>query len=761
MNDGTFGVTGDCPPLEAELVEKLESHHFDSVRMLQWRNRFLDFTSIETLKASLREAPDQARLARARSAEDELALETVSRDEEIAAIAAQPGGVEKLWDVCQIPDYCKISHQNHAELVANIYKSLTSEAEVIPEDWLSEQVAFSDRVDGDIDTLSARLAHIRTWTYVSNRTDWLKDPAHWQGRTRDVEDRLSDALHERLTQRFVDERTSALMRGMRDKTELSAEIGEDGALEVENHSVGRLLGFRFQIEGQADGVHARALRGAAAQVLSRELALRVRRVVAAKSDTFVLDRCGTVLWRNEPIGELEAGEDPLRPLINVLCDEHLAAPDRDKIKHRLESFVTEAIEDKLQPLIAASTATDIDGMAKGIGFQLRENFGVLRREDVANEIKNLEQGARAQLRKHGVRFGAFNIYFPQLLKPAAAHLTAVLWALKNGATEKLDRHALPALPRAGLTSVATDPSVPASYYRANGYHVCGPRVLRIDILERLADFIRPLVAWRAKPDAPEMTPPPGSSGDGGFIATADMMSILGCSAEDLGATLKALGFEPHERAKAPPEAAVAEVSPAPAEASPGLAATETEASSAANGAQPKSEGQQQAAEPKVSSSYKQAGQDTSPTDACDADSTGTEAETAKSEVEPREIVWRPVRRHRPRYRRPDRAGDVSTDGQPVKKGASTDQPQNTRGERNQKGSGPKKDHRHGDKSGNKGRQLAGRGDRKPRGKPAHRKQGPKVHQSKPPKSEQGAASSPFAALSDLKDALEKGGKQRS
>ncbi len=759
MNDGTFGVTGDCQPLEADLVEKLETHHFDGIRMLQWRNRFLDFTSVAKLKDSLRKAPDQARLARARSAEDELALEAVSRDDEVAAIAGQPGAVEKLWDVCQIPDYRKISHQNHAELVADIYKSITSEAEVIPEDWLSEQVAFSDRVDGDIDTLSTRLAHIRTWTYVANRSDWLKDPMHWQGKTRDVEDRLSDALHERLTQRFVDERTSALMRGMREKTELSAEIGEDGALEVENHSVGRLLGFRFQLESQADGVHARALRGAAAQVLSRELAMRVRRVVAAKSDAFVLDQSGTILWRNEPIGELEAGEDPLSPAINVLCDEHLAAPDRDKVKERLESYLTETLEEKLQPLIAASTAADVEGMAKGIGFQLRENFGVLRREDVADEVKSLDQAARAQLRKHGVRFGAFNIYFPQLLKPAAAHLTSVLWALKNSASEKLDRRSLPALPRAGLTSVTTNPSVPVSYYRANGYHACGPRVLRIDILERLADFIRPLVAWRAKPDAPEMTPPQGSSGDGGFIATADMMSILGCSAEDLGATLKALGFEPHERAKAQSIEAAIKTPPSIAETSPSLETSDTSVSPvAANGADPEKSEAVQAADPQNSEVDKEGGEDKSVTDASEPGSTQTE--TAKSDVDATEIVWRPARRHRPRHRRPVRAGGASIENQSSKEGASEDKPQqkHKREGRGHKGDKSNRDHRLSDKSG----QHAGRGDRKHRGKPSsHSKQGPKVHQSKPPKSEQGAASSPFAALSDLKDALEKSDKQRS
>ncbi len=753
MNDGTFGVTGDCPTLEAGLVEKLETHHFDSVRMLQWRNRNLDFSSVSKLKESLRETPDLPRLSRARSSEDELALEAVSRDEEIAALATQPGAVEKLWDVCQLPDYRKISNQNHAELVADIYKAITSEAEVIPEDWLSEQVALSDRVDGDIDTLSTRVAHIRTWTYVANRSNWLKDPVHWQGKTRDVEDRLSDALHERLTQRFVDERTSALMRGMREKTELSAEIGEDGSLEVENHSVGRLQGFRFQLEGQADGVHARALRGAAAQVLSRELAMRVRRVVAAKSDAFTLDQSGTIHWRNEPIGELEAGEDPLRPAVSVLCDEHLAVPDREKVKERLENFMTETIEDKLQPLIAASTATDIEGMAKGIGFQLRENFGVLRREHVASEIKNLDQASRAQLRKHGVRFGAFNIYFPQLLKPAPAHLTSVLWALKNSAEETLDRRKLPTLPRAGLTSVATDPAVPVAYYRSSGYHVCGPRVLRIDILERLADFIRPLVAWRAKPDAAELTPPAGSSGDGGFVATADMMSILGCSADDLGATLKALGFESHERVKTQPSTTSAETVAVDVDASLPTKPSEGSAARPSNveGSEPETKDAVQTPSSEAVEAEASSGQ------ASESDATTTESAKSDDADTETETVWRPARRQRPRSRRPHHASKASNENSATKATRSGDQHQKSNGK--QDGEGRKRGKPSGDRrQGDKASSHAGRGDKKHRGKPQHRKHGPKVHQSKPPKSEQSVESSPFAALSDLKDALEKGGK---
>ena len=184
---------------------------------------------------------------------------------------------------------------------------------------------------------------------------------------------------------------------------------------------------------------------------------------------------------------------------------------------------------------------------------MKEGFGVLKRDTVADEINALDQTSRASLRKYGLRFGAFNIYFPLLIKPAAAELAAMLFALKNAGKNGMDLERLPDLPRPGLTSVATDAAVPEAYYRANGFHLCGPRAVRLDILERLADLIRPLLAWRQSPDSPSL-PPKGATGDGGFRTTEEMMSILGCSSEELANVLKALGFKlerrPVERAKA-------------------------------------------------------------------------------------------------------------------------------------------------------------------------------------------------------------------
>jgi ATP-dependent RNA helicase SUPV3L1/SUV3 len=582
MNDGTFGVTGSSEPFDADTIERLETHNFESVRVLQWRNRNLDFSSLEALKSSLRETPHIKHLARARASDDVVALEAVSSgDKDVARAAIAPAAVARLWEVCQIPDYRKISGQNHAELVGTIYKFLMSPEERIPEDWFAKQVAFADRTDGDIDTLANRIAHIRTWTFVSNRADWLKDPPHWQARTREIEDKLSDALHECLTQRFVDLRTSALMKGMRDKDELHAEIAEDGAINVENHYVGRLRGFRFSADaGGGEGIHGKATRTAAAQVLARELSMRARRVAAAQPDAFQLTQRGLITWKGQEIAQLEASDDPLKPSLGVLADEHLSAPDREKVQARLDRWVAQTIADKLKPLVEIGNAEDISGLARGIAFRLRENLGILRRETIGEEIKALDQTARAQLRKYGVRFGAFNIYFPTLLKPAAAELALTLWSLKNAGACGVSLEAMPGAPRAGLTSFAPAPAAPEAFYRAYGYHVCGPRAVRIDMLERLADHIRPLLAWRSQVEG--VLAPKGATGDGGFTATPDMMSLLGCSPEELDGVLKALGFRVERRpikkaveVPATTEAAQLPAAEAPADAPAHEPATET------------------------------------------------------------------------------------------------------------------------------------------------------------------------------------------
>ena len=564
--DGTFGTTGRCPPFEPELVQALEAHSFDGVKVLQWRNTDLNFSSAEALRESLDVVPTEPGLTRSPLAEDQRVLELALRDEDVRNRAKGKAAVSKLWDACLMPDYRKISPASHADLVTTIFGFLTGRSGRIPSDWIASQVAFADRTDGDIDTLSNRIAHIRTWTFAANRPDWVDDPVHWEAETRRVEDKLSDALHERLTQRFVDRRTSVLMRRLRENTMLEAEITRTGDVTVEGQHVGRLDGFRFTPDPSAgDGEAGRALRAAASKALGGEIDARAEKLNASGDDAFILSNDGTIRWHGDAVAKLVGGDKVLSPRVRILADEHLTGTPRDQVQARLDLWVHAQIEKLLGPVTALERSEELTGLARGVAFQLAEALGVIERSKIAEEVKQLDQEARAALRKLGVRFGAYHIYLPATLKPAPRALALQLYMLKADKLEAKGLSELPALAASGRTSIAVDTEIDKELYRFVGFRALGPRAVRVDILERLADLIRPALAWRPGSATPE---PAGHFPGGGFTATVGMTSLVGCSGDDFASILKGLGYRSDKRPAPLPkvEAAPAAIAPAPLQA---------------------------------------------------------------------------------------------------------------------------------------------------------------------------------------------------
>jgi len=706
MNDGTFGVTGECDPFDADLVAKLEDHDFDPVKILQWRNPELDFSTLEALQNSLNQIPASPRLHRTRENDDVAVLERLAGDHEIIDLTTTPECVARLWDACQVPDYRKISAASHAELVASLYRFLISDNGLIPEDWIEKQVRQAASTEGDIDTLANRISLIRTWTFVSNRQGWLADPEHWQARTREIEDTLSDALHQQLAQRFVDRRTSVLMKRLHDKSALDAEIEDDGKIFVENHYVGQLDGFRFTPDTHAAGAQGKAARHAASKVLAQELARRADRLANAKPETLALTRHGAITWNGEDVARLEGGEDGLKPAIQLLADENMNAPDRDKVIARLRTWTDHHIAQRIKPLVDLAGANDVDGIARGIAFRLVENFGALKREVVAEEVRGLDQTARAGLRKYGVRFGAYNIFFPALMKPDAAELLLLLWGLKHGGEAGLDPYALPEMPRPGLTSVTADMGLPDGFYRACGFHVCGGRAVRIDILERLGDQIRPLVSW--KPNGENTEPPAGALGGGAFKVQPDMLAILGCSQEELNGVLKALGYRLERRPVTPQP--MADPSSSIAQATQDAAAEQANAPVGPDGEAAPNE---------------------------DAAAEGASAEAEASEPVYEEI-WRPRRRpeRRKQPRQQDRAAATQKQGAP-RKAHTSDGEQPRRADPAQAKRGPKKKRAASGKA--QAKPAAGNGKKQPAVDP----------------------DSPFAALKGLKEKMERDMQERT
>ncbi|MBU6465010.1 MAG: helicase, partial [Proteobacteria bacterium] len=581
--NGTFGTTGRCAPFEPELVNALQNHSFESVRTLQWRNSKLDFSSLGALQVSLALSPVHETLTRAPIAEDLRVLDHAARDAEVREMAVGAAAIERLWDACQIPDYRKIAPAAHAELVTTLFGFLMKRGR-IPDAWFAAQVDQADNVTGDIDTLSGRIAQIRTWTFAANRPDWLADPEHWQGITREVENKLSDALHERLTERFVDRRTSVLMRRLRENTVLSTEIGKTGEVIVEGHVIGRLDGFTFAPDAAEAGSDAKALQATALKALAGEIDSRAEKLAAAPDDQFVLASDGTIRWTGDAVAKLVPAEDALHPRIRIIADDRLGGAPREGVQTRLDLWLKTHIEKLLGPLFDLGKAEDITGIARGIAFQLIESLGVLERAKIAAEMKDLDQPSRASLRKYGVRFGAYHIYIPSLLKPAARALASLLWAQKQDDVDLQVLSGAQHLAGSGRTSFPVDKALPRDAYRVLGYKQCGERAVRVDILERLADLIRPALAWRETSPGEK---PAGAFDGRGFVVTQAMTSLTGSAGEGFASVLRALGYRMDRRPPLPPKPAVVEVAPVEttsAEAAPPCEVVATEEAATAGAA---------------------------------------------------------------------------------------------------------------------------------------------------------------------------------
>ena len=522
LENGSFGVTGEARPFDPEVIEAIETHQFQPIRKLHWRNHALEFGSVDRLIRSLEAPTDNDWLTRARDADDVLALKALKDLPEVIDRLISPKRVQLLWDVCRIPDFRGASETEHVSLLARIFDFLCGRGlggGKVPSDWLKKAVERIDKPVGDIDTLSKRLAYIRTWTYVAQRKGWVEDESHWKDETRAVEDRLSDALHLALTQRFVDRRTSVLMRRLKQKETLVAEVNDKGEVTVEGEFVGRLEGFRFRQDASASGDEARTLQQAAYQALKPEFHLRADRFYNAPDTEMDFTEQGGLMWGTHAVGKLVKGAEPTRPTVEAFVDEDAGEEVAEKVRRRLQHFIDRKVAAQFEPLLAMGRDEALLGLAKGFAFRMSEAMGVISRDAVAAEVKELDQEARGALRKHGIRFGQYTVFLPALLKPAPTRLRLVLWSLWNGLQE------FPESPPPGLVTIPNIAEVPKMHYTLAGYHPAGHRAIRIDMLERLADILRQ------------------KDSRAGFEATPDMLSITGMTLEQFTDLMGGLGYK--------------------------------------------------------------------------------------------------------------------------------------------------------------------------------------------------------------------------
>ena len=477
MKDGTFGTTTECPPIPDDVVNAVEAHTFDSLEMLCWRNSDLDFSSLGGLIDSLTAPPPRTGLIRGNEASDLETLTMLSRDVEIRRLATGRRRVRLLWEACQIPDFRKLADDTHARLCARVFGHVATDT-TLPTDWLSAQIAGLDRAEGDIDTLMQRLSGVRVWSYIAARSDWVTDSTHWQARARQVEDKLSDALHESLTSRFVDRRSAHLMRRLdeADGKELLSAVTRRGEVVVEGHSVGHVEGFGFIPDPRAVGDEKKLVLRAARRALRAEMPRRVSELESAADDVFHLTVDHRLIWDATAVARLTRGTSPLRPRVQVMDSEFLDGAERERVRVRLQLWLDGQIRTDLAPLFAAEALAQDDAVLRGPLHRLTEALGLIPGLDA----ETLGPDLRPRLRAIGVRAGRFALFMPALMKPRPAAMRVRLWALYRGMPT-------PVLPNVALVSVPLHQAAwPAGFAAMAGWVDVGPVLLRLDIAEKVA-----------------------------------------------------------------------------------------------------------------------------------------------------------------------------------------------------------------------------------------------------------------------------------
>lgn len=511
VKDGTFGPTEELGDFDPRLVASLEAHRFPPLASIYWRSADLDFGSKAALLESLARRSPRPELVPSRPADDHRAFEALARNPEVAALLRRADDVRLLWEVAQVPDFQAVLTDAHTHLLHEVFAHLAGPASRLPEDWVEPQVRRLDRTEGDIDVLLSRIAAIRTWTYISHRAGWLGDPGHWQERTRGIEDRLSDTLHERLTAQFVDRRATVIAR--HEPSALLVEVDEGDDVLVQGLLAGRLEGFRFRPEPSLRD-EARGLLAAANRGLRAAARDRVRACEDAPDAAFSLSPEGHLLWRGAFVGQLGPSDSSLTPLVEPLASDLLGPPLREAVRRRLQAFLDAEMRRCLGPLLGLREAP-LTGVARGLAFALVEGLGSVSRPIVADQVQALGPESRRELSRLGVTLGRHTVYLNALLRPDAMRLRVALAVARYGRPEGPLPDASPSLP---TVETAT------AFHAACGYEPVGPRLVRVDVLDRFAAEARRL------------------KGGGPFRPDPASARRLGCPPEEVAGVLRALGY---------------------------------------------------------------------------------------------------------------------------------------------------------------------------------------------------------------------------
>jgi ATP-dependent RNA helicase SUPV3L1/SUV3 len=518
INDGTFGITGDCKQLSSNEIEKLENHELNKINTLFWRNPEISFDSTDSLVRSLEKKTDNEFLKRIYECEDEKVLKYLLNEKNDIKTESSKGLVKILWECCQIPDFSKKAYGNHIEIVKKVYEFLSSKLGKVTNDYMKKQLQHLDRYDGNIDTLANRISHVRTWSYVANKKNWTSNPDYWIERTKYMEDKLSDKLHEELTKSFVDRRISILSRSLKQDITLATEITDKNKVIIDGQYIGCLNGMRLELELKGSlKTDIKSLKKAARQAIAPELMRRVNEII--KSNIFILESDHKIYWMDHPIAYLSKGKDYLSPKLELLVDEAIDIESKEKLRIYLEKKLFEVISTELSDLVNLSKANFKNNYVRALCYQLFENNGVIKRESVNQMIKNISKDDRPSLRKAGIKIGRYNIFLPRMLKPSAVDLRVKLWKLYFPEDKKY------IIPRSGLNFLNKEHKDNSKFLLICGFENFDKFYIRVDILERF--FLKIIENTK----------------NGEFKIDSNMMNLIGCSKVDFFKLLELMEYK--------------------------------------------------------------------------------------------------------------------------------------------------------------------------------------------------------------------------
>ena len=525
LNDGNFGITGDCKDITAEDVDLIENHKFEEIKVLFWRNSNLNFSNSTSLIKSLDEKPNKGWLRKIHECEDEKVLKYFLKDMKSHNINNDNKSLKLLWECCQIPDFVKKTYGNHLEVVSKVFYFLNKKEGKITNDYMRLQLMKLDKLEGNVDSLSNRIANVRTWSYVSNKINWVENQNYWIEKTKLLEDRLSDRLHEELTKTFIDKRASVLARGLKQDMEFKTEIMEDDKVIINEQFIGSLKGLRFEMDLKVGALETdiKSLKKTARQTVGPELKKRIQSII----DTGLIEikEDFKIYWRNFPVAKLEAGKDYLNPEFFLIVDDILEKHDKQKLSNFIEKWIKEKINFVLKSLFDLKNLKESNSSIKALAYQLYENNGVIKRENVTDYLKNLEQEERKILRDLGVKFGRYHVFLFKLLKPEAVSLRILLW--KNFHQKYFNLNP----PTFGLNFLDDKNIKNKNFMLLCGFENFENYFIRIDILERLFVLI-----INANPDK-----------DKEIKLIPEMMNLIGCNKEKFKKLIEKMNYKTYEK----------------------------------------------------------------------------------------------------------------------------------------------------------------------------------------------------------------------